>query len=78
MERERQLAARDGRMPRQPEQLLHANVESGRARRLVVDGVTIARGRLEMRGRLFLQALLQVPRQQRIEGRAQGLGADFG
>ena len=74
---ERQLAARDGRMPRQPKQLLHADVQGGCVLRLVIDGVTIAGGRLEMRRSLFLQAALQGPGQQRIECSTEGLGADL-
>src|SRR5262249_25025055 len=48
------------------------------ASRLVIDGVTNARGRLEMRRSLFVQAPLQVPWQQRIERRAEVIGADLG
>ena len=40
MQRERQLAASDGRMLRQPKQLLHADVQGGCACRLVVDRLT--------------------------------------
>ena len=78
MKCERQLAACDRRMARQAKQLLHADVEGRRPRRLVVDGVTIARGRLEMRRSLFLQAPLQGPWQQGFERRVKVTAADLG
>ena len=78
MKCELQLAARDQRMVREPKQLLHADVERRCARCLVIDGVTISRGRLEMRRSLFLQAPLRGPGQQRIERRPQVIGADLG
>ena len=62
----------------QPKQLLHADVERRCARRLVIDGVTIACGRLEMRRSLFLQAPLQGPWQERIKRGAEIIGADLG
>src|SRR6516225_331217 len=61
MQGERQLAVGDRWMLGEPEQLLHADVQGGCTRRVVVDGMTVARGRLEMRRSLILQALLQVP-----------------
>ena len=78
MQGERQPAVGDRWMLRQPEQLLHADVQGGCACCLVVDRVTIAGGRLEMRRRLLLQAPLQLPWQQRIERRAEIIGADLG
>ena len=62
-------------MLRQPEQLLHADVQRRRAGRLIVDGVAIARRCLEVRRSLSLEPTLQIPRQQRIERGAQFIGA---
>src|SRR5262245_14767983 len=56
MQGEPLLAVGDGWMLRQSKQLLHADVQGGCARRLVIDGVTIARRRLEMRRSLVIQA----------------------
>ena len=75
---ERQLTVSDRRMLRQPKQLLHADVQGGCASRLVIDGVTIPRGRLEMRRSLFLQGPLQIPWQQGVERGAEVIGVDLG
>src|SRR5262249_34253510 len=78
MQGEPLLAVGDGWMLRQSKQLLHADMQGGCARRLVIDGVTIARRRLEMRRSLVIQAPLQVPWQQSIERRTKVIGADLG
>ena len=75
---ERQLTVSDRRMLRQPKQLLHADLQGGCASRLVIDGMTIPRGRLEMRRSLFLQASFQIPWQQGVERGAEVIGADLG
>ena len=75
---ERQLAFGDRRVLRQAKQLLHADVQGGCAFGLVIDGVAIPRGRLEMRRGLFVQAPFQIPWQQSIERGADIIGADLG
>src|SRR5262245_27672194 len=77
MQGERQLAVEDRRMLRHAEQLLHADVQGGSARRLVVDGMTIARRRLEVRRGLLLQAPFQVPWQQRLQRGAEVIRSDL-
>src|SRR5262245_14037843 len=78
MERERQLAISDRGVLRQAKQLLHADVQCGRTSRLIVDGVTIARWRLEVRWCLLFQASFRAPWKQRVESRAEIIGPDFG
>src|SRR5262249_26109705 len=54
MESERQLAVADRWMSRQAKQLLHPDVQGRSTRRRVVDGVTVARRRLQVRRSLLL------------------------
>ncbi len=75
MQSQRQPALGDGRVLGQPEQLLDADVQRRRAGGLVVDGVAVARGRLEVRRRFLLQPSLQVPGQQRVERGPKVIGA---
>ena len=67
MQRERQPAASDGRMLRQPEQLLHADVQRGCARAVVADGMAIAGRGLEMGRRLRIEPLSERPADERVE-----------
>lgn len=78
MEGKRQPPARDRGMLRHPEQLLHADVERGRARRFIVDRVAVAGRGLKVRRRFFVQPPLQVPGQERIERRAEIVCANLG
>src|SRR5579883_3630205 len=65
-------------MLRKPKQLLGADVQGGSTFRPVINGVTAACGRLEMRRSFFLQALLQIPWQQRAERHLKVIGTDLG
>src|SRR5262245_66573113 len=77
MQGKRKLAVSNRRMLRQAEQLLHADVQGGSTGRLVVDGMTIARRRLEVRRGLLLQAPFQAPWQQRLQRRAEVIRSDL-
>src|SRR4029453_18657296 len=77
MQGEPYLLLSNRRMLPQAEQLLHADVQGGSTRRLVVDGMAIARRRLEVRRGFLLQAPLQVPWQQRRQRRAEVIRSDL-
>src|SRR5690349_7979022 len=57
MERERQLAIADRWMLREPKQLLHPDAQGWCTHRRIVNGVTVAGWRLEVRRSLLLQTL---------------------
>ena len=67
MQGERQAAVCERRVCGEAVKLLHADVERGGARSVVVDGVMLAGGRPEMRWCLAIKTLFQRPRHQRVE-----------
>ena len=76
MQRQRQPPVRDRWMLLEPKQFLNSYRERWRARSLIVDGVAVACGGFKMSWRFGFQALLQIPRQKRLERLAQIIGTN--